>query len=524
MSSLRPTCNKTDAVLAHCLDGDLDSDDLLEHGYGFACGETLQAHLRECAVCRSALQRARRLDAALATAAGIDVARHPGQVGAGWAQLTDRWLAPATAASAEPVEPPLELTTAPSTLPLQHRGLLLAAAALAVVGAMFGPWALATRAAATPSSHSVATATATTTPAAEAQATSPIPSPQPLRAATSTMAVPTPSANVATFHVASRPSTAATRTKVATPSWRELGVQVASSHATPTERMAAQQTLLAGCRATAPDSPRAFRALVEALAAAGDHDLKSRHLHAAMLQPLRDGELLRQLGASLGALDAAGQRLGCNELAVVVVAARLGEASTDRALRRLARRHPDAVDAIAAALRCDVRSHGGGRLLLDLWDDVQSRRSAPGDERVAMAWFRQQPPSVFTELAAELPTCRSTERRVRCLLALGASDDAAMAAVLRTHMRSSHHAESHAAALALAHLPVRLLADIASQEELDGEYLLRAALARADVAVARPWIAALDLRAGDRHRLRHGTLADFPEVALWFRDRGLLGD
>jgi hypothetical protein len=243
-----------------------------------------------------------------------------------------------------------------------------------------------------------------------------------------------------------------------------------------------------------------------------------------MLQPLRDGELLRLLGASLVALDTAGKRLGGTDLAVVVVAARLGEEATDRALRRLALKHPDAIEAIAASLRCDVRPHGGGRLLLDLWDDMQNRRTAPRDECVALAWFRQQPARVFTELADELQGCRHTERRVRCLLALGASDDAAMAAVLRTHMRSGHHAEAHAAAFALAHLPGRQLTDIASQEELDDEYLLRAALARADAAVARPWLAALDLRASDRHRLHHGTLADFPEVALWFRDRTLLGD
>ncbi|MFY9340911.1 MAG: hypothetical protein WAT39_00385, partial [Planctomycetota bacterium] len=139
-----PHCCKTDAVLAHHLDGDLDPD-LLDHGYGFACGESLHQHLRECAACQTALIRARRLDAALATAAGADVERHPAQVGAAWPALVGRWLTAATAAPRVVDQAPSPEPTGaaafaarPLRVVLAGRPLTVAAAALLVGG--LGSW------------------------------------------------------------------------------------------------------------------------------------------------------------------------------------------------------------------------------------------------------------------------------------------------------------------------------------------------------------------------------------------------
>lgn len=76
------SCARTDAVLARFLDGDVGEDS----GFELVCDETLRTHLRDCAICRRHLLRARRLDAALAAQAGA-------AVGAAVGPLAQRWFA-----------------------------------------------------------------------------------------------------------------------------------------------------------------------------------------------------------------------------------------------------------------------------------------------------------------------------------------------------------------------------------------------------------------------------------------------
>jgi hypothetical protein len=86
-------------------------------------------------------------------------------------------------------------------------------------------------------------------------------------------------------------------------------------------------------------------------------------------------------------------------------------------------------------------------------------------------------------------------------------------------MAGAHFEEAHAAAFALAHLPPALLQSLATDAAIETTFLLRAALARAGVPAAQPWLQALALDAAELQLLRAGPLARFPEVANWFRDR-----
>jgi hypothetical protein len=91
--------------LAVHLDGDLaleafDREAYEPLGYGFVCDDSLHTHLRECATCQTALQRARRLDAALATMAGRAVADQAAISGCSLEQLSEQWLNCAALAAA----------------------------------------------------------------------------------------------------------------------------------------------------------------------------------------------------------------------------------------------------------------------------------------------------------------------------------------------------------------------------------------------------------------------------------------
>jgi hypothetical protein len=95
-------CARTDAVLAVHLDGDLAHEAYDGHafdreaceplGYGFVSDDSLHTHLRECATCQTALQRARRLDAALASMAGRAVADQVAASGCSLEELSNQWL------------------------------------------------------------------------------------------------------------------------------------------------------------------------------------------------------------------------------------------------------------------------------------------------------------------------------------------------------------------------------------------------------------------------------------------------
>ena len=105
-SNPRRVCARTDAVLAVHLDGDLERESFDREaceplGYGFVSDDSLHTHLRECATCQLALQRARRLDAALASMAGRAVADQVTASGCSLEELSDQWLNCAAMAAAD---------------------------------------------------------------------------------------------------------------------------------------------------------------------------------------------------------------------------------------------------------------------------------------------------------------------------------------------------------------------------------------------------------------------------------------
>ena len=85
--------------------------------------------------------------------------------------------------------------------------------------------------------------------------------------------------------------------------------------------------------------------------------------------------------------------------------------------------------------------------------------------------------------------------------------------------------EAYAAAFALAQLPSRWLRGLTERANQEHDaFLLRAALARAGLREAAPWLDSLSLSVRERELLRDADFAQFPAVANWFRDRGGLGD
>lgn len=526
MSSPNPfPCAKTAAVLALHLDGDLAEPFAAAPealGYGFVDNDSLHAHLRDCGSCQRALRRARRLDALLATTAGAAHGAHGQAPAAAWPQLQARWFAAAATdaaplvaapraavpvlAVARPVGPALAASVPPV---VKRVGAWLAAAAALLVTALvlgLGRGPLAT----------VEAAPAASAPLATAEGP---------RAPSPTAALPLRPAADALPHRHRRPNEPrrAEHQTLAAPV-RELAAVVADSDRPAADRLAATRSLLTACRSFSPDPEGAMAALLVAMAAAGDFGTTPA-VHQAQLGLLRDSVCARSLlTRHLVALDAPDQGLDRDGTAALVVATRLGGDANDALVRRVVRRHPDGAGFVAAALRCGVRPAGGARLLLDLWHDLANRGLAGDDPATARAWFGAQPAALFAELDQELASSRLSDRRQRCLLALGIAADDATLPTLLAHAGSRHHDEAHAAAFAIAGLPRTVLAKVVPLADDDEAGLLRAALARAEHPAAKPWVEALGLRPSERRLLREATLAQFPAVVVWFRARGAASD
>ena len=89
------SCARTNAVLAVHLDGDFDEAPAMDReqlGYEFLSSAALHDHLSECTACQQVLQRARRLDAVLASTAGQAIADQVTASGRSFEELTARWL------------------------------------------------------------------------------------------------------------------------------------------------------------------------------------------------------------------------------------------------------------------------------------------------------------------------------------------------------------------------------------------------------------------------------------------------
>lgn len=559
-----PACPRTDAVLALCLDGHVGDHDSAgqrcgEHrderhcadqpadpatlaacGYGFVSEQSLEQHLQSCAPCQRALRRSRRLDAALASSAGRALADHVAAGGAPLAALEHRWFAAVAAAATATMAPadtgrPLAATDPAAAArrrerhrpraaqrcrePLQVTAVALLLGCLAVLGWSDPP---RTRAAA------VAAAPASNDPLAQA--------------ATDTDARPDAPRGVADGlagrlrALRSAPATAAAPGDAALPDApgqaslpiAELARRFADCERSAPERRAAGRRLLAATEPGAPAVERALDALFAALAGCSDRTPDLAALHDAMIDEVRAAPAARAgLERRLLALAAPGPSAPKppdeDAEAALVVAARVGGAPLDLAIRRALRRQPELTGVLAAALRSPTGRPVAG-LLLDAWRDQVALGRQADDEKWARHWFAGQARTTFDELLAELADARSAPRRVRCLLALGCEPDGATVEVLRAHLESPQRDEALAAALGLAELPHRVLQPLLASARQEDDGLLRAALARAGLPTAVAWLERFDVSKNERDGLRHGALLRFAEATLALRNRGVITD
>jgi len=574
-----PACPKTDAVLAIYLDGDVEMD---ASGFEFACVEALTQHLRECHTCQRELQRARRLDAMLAENAGRMIASHANQGGRNSRGIGPRGIGPrgigprgigprgqldelATRWFVAVAEQATPTPQAPGSrnfafakprrwvgevlAPLLHPHAPLLAACLGGVALVIGTWWLgqstgrqlapisvgrAPHAAQLAASEGPSIAELTDQSRRSAQGTLPKPSEglqAGIHAGPQAGASPRPSAIVVANDAARRRPTTNLSQPVVDPI-DQLRHLADVTLPTPL-RIAAVKVLLLTLRPGSANGPMLLTSLMQTMAAgqvgtnATDSSLAADRgamaaLHAEVRQ---DAWFVAQLRTSLQRLDHPKVTPNLDDLAVVTVAARLGLRELDTALLRAVRRHEQLVPALAAALRTNLRPQGAASLLLDAWGERAERGGQPDEEAAAQLWFAGQPEAIFDEVRTELVAARSSPRRVRCLLALAHSPTAQCLDVLVAWTAAGCRAEAYAAAFALAQLPTRWLRPLAARAALEHDaFLLRAALARAGVRDASPWLESLALSARELDLLRTSRFAQFPTVADWFRDRSSLGD
>lgn len=526
-------CPKTAAVLATHLDGDVAAacgDD----GYSFASGPTLAEHLRDCAVCQRDLQRARRLDAALAAQAGHRLAALDRDLTA----RSERWFAaeefdeagdPAAASSADAATAAVPFAVSARTA--WHRWRPLALGRATFVGALAGALVAVALWAALDAVPRSGPTRPTRTAAAPTAARQPVPpagaAPPPAVAGGATAEALTEPALPPEFvggrDSARRLARAPRPVAAHAPTAGELLQRFASPALPPPARLAALQALRVATRTVAAEQAAAG----QALARLADLPLRSAldlQLHRAALAELRTWPAATNtLLARLNQLEVPGPLAAAGPLdatATVALAARWQDRDVDQALLRTIRRTPAWLDVVAAALRSGVRSEGAGRLLLDAWSDLATRSELHTDAgQLARAWFAGQPGDLFDELLDEFAASRIAQRRQICLLALGHCPDARALATLLQVVAASHRGEAMAAAYALAHLPHALLEPLVARalDERDG--LLRAALASAGLPATRAWLRDLPWNAAERARFADPSWTDFPLLVTWLRER-----
>jgi hypothetical protein len=330
------------------------------------------------------------------------------------------------------------------------------------------------------------------------------PGPEPLRPAAE---APPTATGIVLADGALRPGRPGARP--AAPDDAALAARFADPSRSSEERLGALDELLRRCGARGDAGP--FAPLCATLAAGTADGL----LPAALQRTRSSSDFTAALRAALLRPTAAAAVL--DNLAVIVVATRLGGNECDAAVRRVARRRPGLLPAIAAATRQPGRA-GSALLLLDLWTDQAVRRQVD-DEALARMLFAGQPAAVFVDLLAELDSACAVPRRAQCLLALGNGGDRAVVAPLLLHATSGCRAETYAAAWALAQLPHDWLGVAARTATADRDaFVLRAALARARLPAATAWTVPLGLTAHHLALLAAAPFADFPACAEWFRD------
>lgn len=511
------TCARTAAVLALHLDGDLAAarDPL---GYAFVSEQSLHEHLCACGVCQQALQRARRLDATLAAAAGRELSDVTWEHGTGLAELGELWLTASvrranasdddTTGAADDTGDDLVCATtaasdaddasanpASSNAIARRPGRMLVAA---LAFAALVPWAWPAITAgdygkADPREAAPERAVAHHAAAPDESALQPQPDTYEPGREQLAPSLPMPRGHQRpAAHPFARNlsrALAAARGERARTSTPPLGALAMSAHDTqPTtpaalaaavldatrsasERLALGRRLLAGVGdASAPSSDpddTVTGLALDTLAGLGDRDATAAELLALLLEQARHHHALHA-AIERGLhdpepTDLAPARPNAHRGAdaALVVAARLGLPSLDARLPQLVRTDDRRGPIVSAALRCGVRQHAAADVLLDCWraeaDARPAEDPAGGGMLQARRWFGGQPRATFLGLLRRYRDSSRADERVRCLLAMGcAADDTTLSTLLAT-LQSPRRDEALAAALALAALPHEVL-------------------------------------------------------------------
>lgn len=542
------TCARTNAVLAVHLDGDLWPTDLDREtfGYAFVSDDSLHTHLRECPICQQALQRSRRLDAALASTAGRELAQH-----SDLDSLGDRWFHNARIAAAELPDEPAEDSFEPSATPAtqivdelpgsSHTATWLAAGLLTAAAA--ATWiCLLTPEHSVERAEPVVAGTVITGPGAtvgplvalapvidacEPARTSPVYEPATHQVAATgqrSKGADLPSSLASRMHAGRERIEQLPEQR--TWSLADLSGRVAERNLDVPERLAAAERLVRRTRPGSSSARAATDHLLEALASCGDRSDHELLVHEELLDTVRgDASLLVRLEHRLSAIRSdRGYELGRREEAALLVAARVGTSRLDLALRRAVRRHPAVAEVVAASLRCGARIDGAPELLLGCWHDLTALGHHDNAPQWASFWFRGQAATTLDRLPHVLNETRSTKARERCLLAMGVVADDSTLAHLLTRLASPRRAEACAAACALAMLPHRVLEPLTPKARDYEQSLLRAALARAGLPAAQSWIRPLGLSRPQLALVHGASLKRFPEVVAWFRNGYGIGD
>ncbi|MCR9247241.1 MAG: hypothetical protein NXI31_19585 [bacterium] len=578
-------CTRTNAVLALYLDGDIDGagrgfdpEAFEDSGFELVCPETLANHLRECEICQVALQRARRLDAALAESAGRSAGCISGSITQSELvdEAADRLLDEAIArVAAEADEFGLEIdldadlevggdgiATANRENARQHAVLVPALLLTLAVGGLIGLWLVAGDRELPVTSADAADADTVNRPADDMAAAGTTESAttgarvagdsvdrdQPPAASEAGVDIDETQGEIGQIKIAqieiaqsagrrlrarianrrdSDPNALADASPVA------LAGRMLDEELLPRERIRAATVLFESSRPGASGNSATLGFVIDTLAAG---HAEPRALADAFLLLRREAHVLGYLRTTLrriavtapttppgGIADADASGLSRRETAALVVATRIGadeagDRGLDELIRRVVRRHPSAIDLVTAALRPHVRPTGGAGLLLDCWGDL-ARRHDIDEAAMARHLFAAQPRQRFTEVESELDSARSVHRRVRCLLALASSPDRqCVSRLLRWATASCRH-EAYAAAWSLSQLPHNWLDAAARRAARDpGAFVLRAALARAGVPAAIHWTKPMRLTAAERTVIGRARYELFPRLAEWFRD------
>ncbi|MCC6785677.1 MAG: hypothetical protein IT457_22700 [Planctomycetes bacterium] len=485
-------CPLTDAVLAQFLDGANDATTLLAR-------EELALHRDQCAVCREALERARRLDALVAATAD----RHVGEA------RVELWLEQAIAARS---------SGSARVAPRRVLPRLVAALLLLGAGVALG---LAGQAWFSRPSHELPSAPLVRAPQPEPRV--------PDRVAVAPIGVET---------------VAAPQAAPVDPEWlRGLPAPIAIAEAWSLRTRRAP-------RPSSEDHARALRApllpLAESVAARWHLVGLSRATRAAAAElaaALVAERAVPELGAALAELpddfrlsalreavsrsndcvQLLRQRVRAGESHALAAAARLGGVSLDAELLAFADGDPERAALITDALRGVGLRPGRGELRLRLLDDVvaRGRELVPETDAIARL-FAGAGEDDAAQVAAIVERSRSAAQRRRGLLALGVIGSPLATPTLLRTLRSPRLDEARIAAFALGRLPRG--GDDAADAELEPRRraLLLAALASRGELAARQAIASLTLTDEEREFLRtgHFTLDQFDIAVRLFRERG----